>query len=218
MGFMYAPATIDSWQQGLADTDRHWKDGYSAKSLCDAWHDADGFPDKVARVLRTEPRFADLAMLLGIPEHKVSLVGHGKPSQNDLWVLARTPRELVSIAVEGKVAEDFGPTVAKWSTGASDGKTVRLAMLADLLALPNPVPGDLRYQLLHRTASAILEAQRFGAPCALMVVHSFSAEHAHLGDYQAFAAQLGAAKCGTDDIAHIGVRGGVDLYLGWVAP
>jgi hypothetical protein len=38
----------------------------------------------------------------------------------------------------------------------------RLAYLCRLLALEERHVGDLRYQLLHRTASALLEAERFG--------------------------------------------------------
>ncbi len=36
-------------------------------------------------------------------------------------------------------------------------------------------PG-VRYQLLHRTASVVIEAKRFHATTAVMIVHSFSPE------------------------------------------
>jgi len=51
-------------------------------------------------------------MVLKIPEHKVELDTGNVPSQNDLFVLARTDSDLVTIVVEGKVREPFGPKVA----------------------------------------------------------------------------------------------------------
>ncbi len=75
---------------------------------------------------------------------------------------------------------------------------------------------DLRYQLLHRTAAAILEAQRFAAHHALMLVHSFSAEDAWLDDYQAFAQRMGARDADADAIVVVGERGGIPLYLSWI--
>ena len=75
---------------------------------------------------------------------------------------------------------------------------------------------DLRYQLLHRTAAAILEAQRFAACHALMLVHSFSAKDAWLNDYHAFAERMGARDAEADVIVVVGERGGVPLYLSWV--
>jgi hypothetical protein len=66
-----------------------------------------------------------------------------------------------------------------------------LAFLCELLQLDEADILDLRYQLLHRTATAILEAQRFAAHHSLMLVHSFSAKDAWLNDYQAFAQRMG---------------------------
>jgi hypothetical protein len=80
--------------------------------------------------------------------------------KNHIWVLARSEGKLISIAVEGKVSEAFGPTVQEWQIESSPGKASRLAYLLGLLGLPS-VPDTTRYQLLHRTASAIIEAQRF---------------------------------------------------------
>src|SRR6185369_7411305 len=82
----------------------------------------------------------------------------------------------VSVAVEGKVAEPFGPTLDEWLANPSDGKQSRLAYLRDLLGLPAEIPGDLRYQLLHRAGSAIVEASRFKTDSAAIIVHSFSPE------------------------------------------
>ena len=89
----------------------------------------------------------------------------------------------------------------------------RLTFMCELLQLEEGDILDLRYQLLHRTATAILEAQRFAAHHALMLVHSFSAEDAWLDDYQAFAQRMGARDADADAIVVVGERGGVPLYL-----
>lgn len=124
---------------------------------------------------------------MAFPEYKVALPGGGRPSQNDLFILAKdSDCELVTIAVEGKVSEPFGPTLAEWKPTESKGKTIRFEFLRNLLGLKE-TPSNIRYQLLHRSASAILEAQKFNAKSAVMLVHSFSQEMLWLDDFQSFA-------------------------------
>ncbi len=48
------------------------------------------------------------------------------------------------------------------------------------------LPGEVRYQLLHRTAAAVIEAERFKTDAAAMIVHSFSATGAGFDDYDRF--------------------------------
>jgi hypothetical protein len=132
-----------------------------------------------------------------------------------VWVLARTGTELVSIAVEGKVAEPFGPTLAEWLDGSSAGKRERLEFLRNELGLPEDIPGTVRYQLMHRTASAIMEAKRFCASHAVMLVHSFNQSHLWFEDFSAFAALFGI-RVEVNRLTSVGQRGGVHLHLGWV--
>ncbi len=66
---------------------------------------------------------------------------------------------------------------------------------------------------LHRTASAIIEAKRFGAPHAVMLVHSFSPSRDWLSDYEAFATLL-RAEVATNKVVSAGNRGGVHLHVG----
>ena len=113
------------------------------------------------------------------------------------------------------MAEPFGPTVGEWLAEGSRGKDKRLTFLCDLLGLQQPVPGSIRYQLLHRTASAIIEARRFCAPHAIMLVHSFSQIHEWFADYAAFARLLGV-EVEVNRLVAIGERGGVELHLCWV--
>ena len=63
------------------------------------------------------------------------LPGGDRPTQSDLWVLARGADAGLSISVEGKKSEPFGPTVGEWLKGASEGKLERLRYLRDVLGL-----------------------------------------------------------------------------------
>lgn len=216
MNTIFIPATsADQWAQFLAEPVKQWRTGYSARTLAYSWQEAEGFPLEIGEALTASETFAGIKLLLALPEHKVPLPGGSRPSQNDIWVLARVGTELVSIAVEGKVAEPFGPTLAEWLDDGSAGKTTRLAYLRNELDLSEPVPGAVRYQLLHRTVSAIIEAKRFGASHAIMLVHSFSQSHLWFEDYCAFAALLGVTV-EVNRITSVGQRGGVHLHLGWV--
>ena len=218
MSKIYIPsAGPDSWQQFLADPEKQWRTGYSAKSLAYSWEDADGFPSEIERALLEFgiDEMAGIEPLLVIPEHKVPLPGGRTESQNDAFVLASTGSELVSICIEGKVEESFGEPVSKWGPDNSPGKRKRFDYLVGLLGLESEDLSDVYYQLLHRTASAVIEAKRFHAGTAMMLVHSFSQAHKWFPEYRDFAAKLGV-DAELNRIHYAGKRSGVDLYLGWV--
>lgn len=158
----------------------------------------------------------ELELLLAIPEYQVRLPGGGRASQNDLFVLARArDNQLVAIMVEGKVAEPFGMTLGKWLEDASAGKKTRFKYLCDVLGLSNEPPSHIRYQLLHRTASAIIEAMRFNSHCAMMIVHSFSTEYKCFADYQDFLT-LFDVSCHPNELVKLPNRQDLSVYLGWV--
>lgn len=168
----------EDWKQLLAEPDKQWKTSYSAKSLAYSWQKANGFPRSVKRVFEDSGinLFQDAEMLLAFPEWKVSLPGGRRASQNDIFILAKGSHELISIMVEGKVQESFGKIINEWKSDKSQGKQKRLNYLCELLHLNKDQVDNIRYQLLHRTASAVIEAERFNARNALMLVHSFSKE------------------------------------------
>lgn len=216
MSNVYIPASsAEQWAQFLAEPEKHWRTGFSAKTLAYSWQEAKGFPSEVKSVFASSSQLADASLLLAIPEHQVPLPGGSRPSQTDVWVLARSGQELVSIAVEGKVSEPFGPTLEEWSADRSPGKNARLSFLCKELELPESLPGTLRYQLLHRTASALIEAKRFCASQAVMLVHSFSQSHEWFNDFATFA-ELFGAEPSVNGINHVGLRSGVNLHLAWV--
>jgi len=207
----------EDWRQLLADPVKHWRTGYSAKALAHCWQEAGDFPAEVRDAFRNSgiDVFHNVEMLAAFPEHKVPLPGGRRPSQNDLFVVAKGNGELMSIMVEGKVSEPFGDTVAEWKGAYGKGKQRRLQYLCDLLELSPAEVDHIRYQLLHRTASAVIEAEGFNAPNAVMLVHSFSPRNEWFDDYQRFVALFGATgELGT--IVSARTVSGVKLYVGWV--
>jgi hypothetical protein len=212
---IYIPATKpEDWKQLLAKP-THWKYGHPAMSLAYCWQEADGFPEEVRKVFRESDikLFQDIELLLALPEHKVSLPQRSPASQNDIFVLAKGADQLISMTVEGKATESFGDLVSDWKTTPSREK--RLYFLCNALGLQLSKVSDIRYQLIHRTVSALLEAKRFNAPNALMLVHSFKENIESLKDYQKFAAWFNI-EAEPNTINKAGTLGGIDLYLGWV--
>jgi hypothetical protein len=152
-------------------------------------------------------------LLLAIPEHKVALPGGTRESQCDVFALVRGANQVVSVAVEAKVDEPFAEPVVEWLKDASPGKQERLAFILKSLGLAH-VPGEIRYQLLHRTVSAVVEAERFMTGAAAMVVHSFSPERRWFDDYSRFVSLFGVVA--EPDRAHtIVLPNGKPLHLAW---
>jgi hypothetical protein len=166
-------------------------------------------------VLATCPIYANCRLIEGFFEREVDLGTRGRPSQTDLLALVALTDGYGVIAVEGKTQETFGPIVSEWND--SNGKQARLDDLCGRLELDPSAVGSLRYQLLHRTVSALLEARRYGAAEALMLVHSFDPKISSLGDYQSFAAALGVGEAQPNGITRERTLDGIALRLGWVA-
>ena len=218
MAKFYVPTEgVESWRKLLAEPDKHWKKGYSARALAYCWEEAQDFPKSVNKVFNKSPYdlFHSIEFLIGIPEHKVPLPGGITESQNDIFVLAKSGNELISIAVEGKVKEEFGPRVRKKREDTSPGVKERLDYLSKLLNIADKDLDHIRYQLLHRTASALIEAERFCAPHALMLVHSFSQKNKRFDDYAAFVGLYGI-EAELNTIHYVGKVSGKELYLAWV--
>jgi hypothetical protein len=131
-------------------------------------------------------------------------------------VLAFWGNELGIIAIEGKVDEPFGELVSDWNDG-SDGKEDRLSGLCSTLGLNKSLVGGLRYQLLHRTASAIYEAQRYRAHRAIMLVHSFSQTKRWFDDFARFSDAMGMSIKLPDTVSSPKLCEHVSLRTAWVS-
>jgi len=222
MSKFFVPSnTPEDWKALLADPDKHWKTGYSAKALAYCWQEANDFPHSVKRVFKNSgiELFRNIEMLIAFPEYKVSLPGGKRASQNDIFILARSDGQLISIAVEGKVDESFGEVIADWKLHDRGGKKVRLKFLCEVLQLDMNKIDHIRYQLLHRTASAVIEAKKFNAENALMLVHAFKKTKENYDqsfrDYGQFL-ELFSAEGKPDSIVRGGNIDGINLYFGWV--
>lgn len=218
---MYYLPTVgaESWKHLLAEPEKQWRTGYSAKALAHCWEDARGFPKSVRQVLKSSPDKAlqEPAFILGIAEHRTPLPpASGAPSQSDILVLAKSGADLITITVEGKVADPFGPWVSEWLQDASPGKEERLTFICEALQVRKEAVQSIHYQLLHRTVATLLEAERFSAKYALMLVHSFSQTHRWFNEYAQFAALLAGKTVQAETVVHVGKRMGKELYLAWV--
>lgn len=205
----------DDWKRFLAQPDRHWATGYSAKTMAHSWEAATHIPPEVDGIMTRA--FGSAELLFAVPERKTALPGGTRESQSDVFALVRHPGGLATYTIEGKVDEPFGPTVGEWGANPSMGKKERLAALCELLGL-EACPVDIRYQLLHRTAAAIIEAEKFDAKYAGMIVHSFSLTKRWFNEFSRFAKLLGAgAAIQPDEPVIIELRSGRPILLGWAS-
>jgi hypothetical protein len=187
---------VCNWRERLAKPDSQWKRRFSAFETAVAWEGATchptGLPEAIAKLFR-ESGFGEATLLLAVAEHKVPLIGGKADSQCDVWALLNTASGGVSLSVEAKANESFGEGNEPLSTWLIAGKSersrrnrrdrwehirVHLPRAAD--DAYSPVP----YQLLHRCAAGVIEAQRFGVPNAAFIVQSFKAPDC---SFQAFS-------------------------------
>lgn len=208
----------------------HWRDGRSAKLVAESWFAAKdrpelyGLPEMVRVTLGRCPsnqvsRFAEAELVDAFLERTIELGDGSTPSQTDVLAVLRLPNELAIMAVEGKVNESFGPLVSAWLREATPNskKAARLARLSQTLGVKVSDCENLRYQLLHRTASALYEARRYHAEVAIMMVHSFDPKDTGFEDFARFSAAIGVTGVAATRLVGPVNREGVDLYLGWTA-
>jgi hypothetical protein len=201
----------ECWRRLLAKPELHWAVGYSARTLAHCWEAAKGVPAEIATVL--EPHVGRVEPLLIVPEHKTPLPGGRRKSQSDVFLLGGYAQGTIACTIEGKVDEAFGPTITQRMAEAAAGQTERFDYLCTRLGLSG-CPGHVHYQLLHRTVSALIEADRFNANKAAMIVHSFSPSSRWFDAFAAFVELLGG-EARLDSASHVKVPGDKQLLIGW---
>ena len=205
------------WQRLLAKPELHWKPGKSAMTAAACWEAAaTALPPEVKAALDAsgEASLANLELLFAIPEWEVELPGGTTTSCTDVMALGSNATGLTAIAVEAKVDEPFGPTLGEKRRGASDKQRQRLDFLHAQVGIKAPLQDEVRYQLLHRTASAILTARYFHARTAAMIVQSFSPASMWWADFEQFCLALGvSAKKGV--AARVPGSSTPELFVGW---
>lgn len=205
------------WQRLLGKPKLHWKMGRSAMSAAACWEEANpNLPPDVLRILEDsqDPSLTGLELIAAIPEWEVDLPGGKRPSQTDVLAIARNAKGLVIMGVEAKVDETFGPTIGEKMSEPSSGQLERIAYLEKVLGRTEPLPGAIRYQLLHRSVSALLTAKAFHAPVAVMLVQSFCPNSTWREDFSAFCAELSCRNL-TADLFEVPSVTDQRLLLGW---
>lgn len=214
----------EDWKRLLPNSKRQSRKARSAKRCAECWEkalrkNASGLPTEIAEIL---PPGAKL--ILAIPEHKVCIPPDRRwQSQSDVFALVRIADITCALAVEAKVDESFDkPIGALRDRPAKDGGKTREARwrtLCDTLGVTAPPPDHLYNQLLHRTASAIYEAERFNADQAAMIVHRFPSLKGPSRDgfkhFAAFCNFLGIKRVSRGTRMRKTLPGGRELLLGW---
>ena len=152
----------EDWKHRLADPDLHWKAGYAAYALAHRWEEERVSP---AKLKRPWSRFRPLKMLnCSWRSRNIRLVSrrrcgfterHILPCKESAWPCEHHGWR--------KSQRTFWTACQRLVSDPSPGKVKRLGFLCRTLGLDPDQVQDVRYQLLHRTASAILEAKRFKA-------------------------------------------------------
>lgn len=215
---IFVPTTSGSdWQRLLGKPKLHWKAGYSAMSAAACWEDSHPkLPPEIVATLQSsnDSTLKNLELVLAIPEWEVDLPGGDRPSQTDILAITQNDKGLVILGVEAKVEEPFGPTLEEKKKGASEGQLNRIRFLEKQLGRTDPFPSNIRYQLLHRSVSALLTAKSFHAQTAIMLVHSFSQTSKWRDEFEAFCKELCCKPLSSDlcEAPNIQDR---RLLLGW---
>lgn len=204
------------WQRLLAKPKLHWKRSASAMTAAACWEAAaPNLPEEISRLLDSvqQAELWALDLVCAIPEWEVALEGGETTSNTDVLALCRNDHGLTVLGVEAKVLEAFGPLVAEKRTGASPGQRKRLDYLHNLLGVEQ-FDDSIRYQFLHRTASAVLTARQFHAASAVMLVHAFGTPKERRQDFEAFAKAM-SAEALTGDLYKASRFDAPTLYLAW---
>lgn len=207
--------TGSDWQRLLAKPTIHWRAGRSAMTAAACWEAAgDRLPPEMSSLLdgTNDANLLNLRLVAAIPEWEVPLPGGSRSSFTDVLALARNEAGLCAIAAEAKAGEPFGPTVAEKCVDASGGQLERLEHLQSRLGVR--FDPTVRYQLLHRTVSAILTAEEFHAKTAIMMVHAWNATDDQRRDFGEFMKAMDARLI-APGVACVDRFLAPRLYLAW---
>jgi hypothetical protein len=198
----------------LGKQELHWRKDRSAYQTAHSWFAAGDLPPSIRDTLEANSAFCGAVLVKAVFENKTKLDEHGRESQTDVLAIVSLPTGRAVLGIEAKVDESFGPLVREWIEYAP-GKLRRLAGLLDRLHLASKAIGELRYQLLHRTAATIIEAKQIGARDAAMIVQSFDQKRAGFEDFAHFADALGTPVEGPGALSKPKSIEGVTIRLGW---
>lgn len=197
---------------------RHYKAGFSAYEIAHSWKSSSKFfPDAINEVFRTcnIPIFANLRPDYVVAEYPVFLDDtFHTPSKSDIFAFCSNfYGDRIVMAVEGKCLEPFGPRIQDWivtsdfptarrqkmlfpeSPPIQPRKKRRLEFLNSLLPTKIAEDSCLRYQAVHRSASAIIEASKTSSIAAVVVIQAFRKSLDNYFDYSDWLDFLGLHGC-----------------------
>lgn len=201
---------------------KHWKKGRSAYESAHAWigrrgATGAGLPAPVRDLIFLAPEWRNASIVAGFFEHATALDTQRGPSNTDIMIVCGLDDELGILGVEAKAGEPFGPRICDWlSVNPSKGKTDRWRWACEIFGVTGDACQQLRWQLFHRTASTLIEARRFRAKKAIMLIHDFCPEESWAEDYAAFANAIGIQGARVGALSEPKTIQGVDIRLGWV--
>ena len=217
MGFVIHGAgeqigSVDEWARlaAPAGKERHWVAGRRAMELARRWVSGT-VPEEVQRVLESHAAFREFVPTDAWPEHRTQLDGYGGNTRNhDLLLVGRCGDGPAIVDIEGKADESFGSLVGRQLARAREAQvekpgSMALARVEELcgavLGTTAGAASELRYQLIHGVAAAVIAAGERGAKRAAWIVHEFGggsvSGHAlkrNARDLAAFVARLARAK------------------------
>jgi Domain of unknown function (DUF6946)/FAD-NAD(P)-binding len=216
---------ICSWRERLASPGSQWRRTFSAFETAVSWERASrttaGLPGPILDLFR-DTVLCEPTLEIAIAEHKVQLPGGKADSQCDVWALLNTKAGRVSLSVEAKAKEPFGQgneSLKDWldanpSKKSQGNRQERWECIQKNLprALVESY-SEVAYQLLHRCAAAVIEAERCNAPNAAFIVQAFRAPIESFNEFAKFCAAFGAkAESGRMQMVSVGA---VRLGVGW---
>jgi hypothetical protein len=213
---------IASWRERLASPDGQWERSFSAFETAVSWELASrsesGIPEPIEKLFRASG-YGDPVLILAVAEHKVDLPPNRKAaSQSDVWAVVNTSLGMLSLTVEAKAKEAFGDAILQeWreGNGSEASKRNRISRWNYICShLPKADSFDhVRYQMLHRCASAVIEAKRLGCQHAAFIVQAFQTPDASFQDYAVFCEVLKMPA--TRGSMATTTANGIRLGIGW---
>ena len=180
----------------------------AAIAAVDRWEAVKGVPPEISKILG-----ADAKLRYAIPGHIVPISGGPGPSRCDVFALVETENGVGAIGIFA-TDDGFDVTVRDWlNGGVVDGKG-RLGVVCRTLEIQAQQTEELRYQLLHRMAAAIIKADK-RAKFVGLIIQSFSQGQKGLEDFKDFCRLLGAEDVLPGKPFWVTRPSGRRILLGW---
>jgi uncharacterized protein DUF6946 len=219
-------AKPEDWRR-VASTDMR----PAAYELAQTWQAAGGIPPGIKKALDDfhAPPISGLSLDVAIVEMPV-FVDTKTAATTDLMGYARNRAdEPVVLAVEAKAHEPFGLPVRSWLRGEVDepssntephpARERRFAFLCERLGFSVDLECGLRYQLLHRTVSAVMEGELHAAAAVVVLIHDFGeSAPGNWKDYELYLDALGFPSVVPGQVvgpALLGSRRSMPTYFLW---